>query len=256
MTGRVLAALPLLFVVAGCVNEPRSQFLRPAGYTQTNLPPSGVPVQRDPKNEASEKRVLAVSHKVIETNPQAGLRPLFATFGADKPEIFHRGGGAQPWHVFISAGLVEKCKTDAQLAAVLCLELGKIVAERESMTSPGSRRGDWRLSPTETVGRDASGPIGSPDGTRFIEQARIESKQPPTGKDRRLPSPEVLAKTYLSRAGYDVRALTEVAPLLRQAEDNYSFEKQMRAADEQPRTAVMGRPIPAEKPTPAARPER
>src|SRR5438045_2675838 len=113
MTGRVLAALPLLILVAGCVNEPRSQFVRPTGYTQTSMPRSLNPIQRDPKNEATEKRVLAVGQKVIDANPQAGVRPVFMTFGAPHPEIFHRGGGTQPWNIFLSAGLVGRCRTDA-----------------------------------------------------------------------------------------------------------------------------------------------
>jgi hypothetical protein len=243
MTGRVLAALPLLIVVVGCVNEPRSQLVNSTGFTQTSMPRSAPPVQRDPKNEAMERRVLAVSGKIIETNPQAGMRPWFITFGAPHLEIFHRGGGTQPWQVFISAQLAQQCKTDAQLAAVLCLELGKMVAERESLAGAPAQRGDLRLPPEPTVGQ-SNASFGSPDSTRYMEQARLESTQGP-GKSRPLPSPDNLARGYLFKAGYDIRALAEVAPLLRQAEDNYKMEKQMRAVDEKQQSAAVeiGRPV-------------
>ena len=253
MTGRVLAALPLLILVVGCDTEPRSQLVRPNGFAPTMMSRAPVPIQHDPRNEAAEKRVLAIAQKIIDANPQAGMRPLFIVCGVPHPEIFHRGGGTQAWHVYISAGLVGQCKSDAQLAAVLCLELGKIVAEREALASPESRRGELHLPPEETIGRDASGPFGSSDGTRFMEQARLESKRPAPGKAPPLPSPDRLARGYLFKAGYDVRALTEVASLLRQAENHFDLEKQMppdnRPAPVVPAkpatTAALGRPIPA-----------
>jgi hypothetical protein len=237
MTGRVLAALPLLLVVAGCVNEPRSQLVNSSGYVQTSMTPPRLPTQSVPVNEATARRVLLVAQRLVDANQQAGVRPVFLTFGLPHPEIFHRGGGIQPWHVHVSSGLVQSCATDAQLAAVLAMELGKIVAEREALASPAVRRGETRLPPIDSVGADS-------DGTRLMEQARFQSRRPPPGKAPPLPSPEALARGYLTRAGYPTMALTEVAPLLRQAEDHYSMEQQMRATDEgQSSIAEIGRPI-------------
>ena len=105
-----------------------------------------------PGTEETASRVLAVGQKIVVANPQIGLRPTFATVAAPHPEIFHHGGPFEGMQVFISEGLVNRRKEpDAELAALLCLELGKIVTEREGAgrragpaareTSP-ARRGD------------------------------------------------------------------------------------------------------------------
>jgi hypothetical protein len=41
------------------------------------------------------------------------------------------------------------------------------------------------------------------------------------------PSPETLARGYLSRAGYDAETIVAVAPLVQQAEEHLVVEKQL-----------------------------
>src|SRR5262249_39695897 len=73
-------------------------------------------------------RVDAGGRQLLAANPQVGAKPLFHTIGAPQPEVFHRGTS----DVWVTEGLVRQCATDGQLAALLCLELGKMVAEREA----------------------------------------------------------------------------------------------------------------------------
>ena len=137
MTSRVKAALPLLLAAAGCLQQDRGLLVPPgAPMPKTTSMRPTMPGPRVPENEATARRVLAVSRKLIDANPQAGLRPLFITAGSPHPEIFHDGGGMNGYHVVVSEGLVNQCKTEAELAAVLALEMGKIVAEREAAVGP------------------------------------------------------------------------------------------------------------------------
>ncbi len=65
--------------------------------------------------------MLQVGSQILTSNPTLGVRPVFTTIGALSEEIFHQDDKA----VFITEGLVRECRTDGQLAAVLCHELGR-----------------------------------------------------------------------------------------------------------------------------------
>jgi hypothetical protein len=250
MTIRVRAALPLLLAVAGCVQEQRGLLVPPGAPmpTNTSLRPA-MPGPRVPQSEASARRVLAVGRKVIDSNPQAGLRPGFITVGLPHPEVSHTGGGTSGYSVVVSEALVKQCKTDAELAAVLALELGKIVAERESAVGPSLKKPPTRLPPDVPVGTDAGGTFGPSDGTRMMELARLDPKRPRPTRTTPVPSPEALAAGYLSKAGFDAAALTRVAPLLRQTEGHYELEKAVKTAElGAPVKVELGAPVKMESP--------
>jgi hypothetical protein len=262
MTIRVLAALPLLAFGVGCVEDnQRALLVRPDGTplsTTTFRPSFSGP--RVPEHHASARRLFAVGRKLIDANPQAGLRPAFVPVGFPHPEIFHTGGGLSGYQITVSDGLINACKTDAELAAVLALEMGKIVAERESAAGPSLKQPPPRRPPEVPVGTDAGGTFGPPDGTRIMELARQEPK--PGRRSAPAPAPEALAKGYLGKAGYDVAALATVGPLLHKAEGHAEMEKVIKTAevDAPPsparekavKTAELGMPV---KPTPPAEPQ-
>ena len=233
MTTRAVAALPLLlFAIAGCVEESQRGLLVPPGSVTppvTALRPvfSGP---RIPEHEASARRLLAVGEKVIAANPQAGLRPAFIPVGFPHPEICHGGGGIHGYQITVSDGLVDACKTDAALAAVIALEMGKIVAERESAAGPSLRQPEKSPPPDVAIGSDSGGTFGPPDGTRVMELAQREPKRRSDWTAPKL-SPETLAKGYLKKAGYDPAALAEVGPLLRKADGHSEMEKAVKTAE-------------------------
>jgi len=214
-------------VLVGCVENSRTRVvdgsIPSTQVARQRLVQGQRYVSKAPATEATAKRVLAVGHKLILANPELGMRPLFLTVGVPHPEIFHRGGGLENYQIVISEGLVNRCKDDAQLAAVLSLELAKIATERQAMSDPVTPLRERR--PLESMGADRGGLFGQPDGTQQMEAAHAEAAR---RKPRPAPAPpETLAKRYLDKAHFNPNALTEVAGLLRQAEDHSTVEQHL-----------------------------
>ena len=114
---------------AGC--QPLQLFEEPKLATVSSNPfglqaeTRAAKVNFQPADEALAVRVDSVGSKLVAANPQIGLRVTrFATIGkAPQSEVFHVGANM----VFVTEGLAKRCSTEAELAAVLALELGKIV---------------------------------------------------------------------------------------------------------------------------------
>jgi hypothetical protein len=219
--------LSLVLPAAGCFSDGPQKLVSTNPFGTT--PAKGAPTQvmYAPATEEAGKRVGLIGEKLLAANRQTSIHPVFQTIGSSQPEVFHRDVTA----VYITEGLVRECKTDGQLAAVLAVELGKMVSEREALARPASRMPD-RWSPMEVrVGNDVGGTFGAADGTHLAEVAKAQrqrggaSDAPPPP-----PSPEVLARCYLCKAGYSPDELSDVTPLLRKAEGNYALEKQLKAA--------------------------
>jgi hypothetical protein len=225
MIRRVAALFLLVTVLTGCFSGEGRQTLvsNPFGDSVRGQP---TKVQHAPATEATALRVANLGQKVLQANPQLGLHPMFTTIGAPQEEIFHRETG----EVLISEGLVKKCQNDGQLAALLCLELGKFISEREASASLATRMPERRPPPSVTIGNDSGGTFGPPDGTRFVELAKVDKEvHTPSLPVLPPPPPEVLARGYLEKAGFATSNLEEVAPLLRSAEANNTLEKQLTA---------------------------
>lgn len=79
------------------------------------------------------ERVEMLGRKIIVQNTFTGIEPQIFTIGVKESVLFHRSSE----ELFISEGLVNKCKTEAELAAVLCAELGQMVAEKRTAKMTG-----------------------------------------------------------------------------------------------------------------------
>jgi hypothetical protein len=234
----VLRALVLTaLLLSGCVPL---QFLDPsAGEPDLGMVPTSpfgtrAPIVMTPvtTNFAAAPwetsiRVDKVGNTIVAKNPEIGNRPLFGTIGDPRPEIFHQGTYA----IQITAGLVKECKTDGVLAAVLCLELGKMVAEREALAGAKARAFEERLPLGVPIGN--SGQFTAPDQVAVAELGKYEEQRKQAGRSVRPPDPHVLARRYLEKAGYSKRDLDTAKPLLDAAEKNYIFEKQFRSSSSQ-----------------------
>jgi hypothetical protein len=215
-----------VLAVAGCFSfdEPRQE-----SFFQRAEPTKSLP-NLSPGSTEAAARVDTVGRGILAANPQIGAKPLFRTIGAPRPEIFHRGTD----DVYVTEGLVKLCETDGQLAAVLCAELAKMVAEREA-AAPASVRRPERLPPMN-VPVASDGFAGAPDQTRLRELADYEKQKRQQARQEKLPppDPQTLAKdylrTYLLRAGYSPQDIDRAAPVLHAAAANYVFEQQMNAA--------------------------
>ena len=152
-------------------------------------------------------RVDQVGRQLVGSSPFLGFEPTFHTLGQPEPEICHpdRGG------VFVSAGLVERCRSDAELAAVLATELAVIKAEQRLT----DRR---RHEPLAPLPDGAAGTDPTQLGTQAVFDKNLGTKPPPADKpeDRRTTALELL-----KAAGYDPAVLDAVEPLLTEAARNH-----------------------------------
>ncbi len=218
----------LMLVVAGCVSDGQKLTTVSSnpfsGPTRTQ---SAWMKQAPPATQKVSLHVNEIGQKIAAANPRFDRKVAFITLGVPQLEIFHRvqgGNGA----IYITEGLVNECKTDSQLAAVLSQEMGKMMSEEIAKSRP---RRDLPEPPplmSPRVGNDIGGTFGSADGTDQMILARYE-------KDRQRarqailapPPPEELARIYLQNAGFNVNDLAAVAPLLRKAEKNDNLEQLM-----------------------------
>ena len=118
------------------------------------------------------------------------------------------------------------CKTDAQLAAVLSMELAKLVSERMAEVPAGMLRDD---PPIELrVGNDGGGTFGDADQLRRAEMLKYQKQE--RQRQRQAASnadPKNLAAVFLQKAGFTPADLDAVSPLLAEAAENRSMAKQL-----------------------------
>jgi hypothetical protein len=210
-------------------------------------PPVAMPtkVSHAPASEQAATRVLQVGQKILAANKEAGLRPMLLTIGSPTPEVFHRGTSA----LFVTEGLTNLCQTEEQLAAVLALEMGRMVAEREALAVPSTRRPELEPPTAPRVGNDYGGTFGPSDGTRLAELAKFEqaggrpsgAPAPPLPPP---PKPETLACRYLEKAGYKAKDLDSAEPVLRAARANVALERQLAGAGAPTKAVPSPKPVP------------
>jgi hypothetical protein len=230
MTRRIwVLLLPVFCAPLGCLDQQTSTSLVPEGsFAGVNQPVTAKHVAFAKVTGEIATHVNEVGQKVLLANPQIGIKPLIHVFGDEKPEVFHRGTS----EIGITVGLAKACKTDAELAAVIAQELGKIISEREARLAQRNQKFERQPPVNMTVGNDNRGFNGDVDMTRMAELARFE-------KDRRQvdepppppPDPKALARLYLINAGFAASELDTVDPLLGAAAQNGSLEKQFNNND-------------------------
>jgi hypothetical protein len=178
-----------------------------------------------PATAEAATRVTQVGQKILAANPQLGVRPLFVTVGAPSNEVFHHGTGS----ITITEGLVKQCSSDGQLAAVLCSELGKMMAEREAARALETRKAP-RYAPMDVrVGNDSIGPFGPADKTDLADRLKVD-RDFAASAALSPPDPLALAQSYLIKAGFTGSELAAVGPLLRSADKNSRLETQLNGA--------------------------
>jgi hypothetical protein len=169
------------------------------------------------------ERVENLGNRIITQNTFTGLNPLFHTLGVQEPLLFHRGTG----ELFVSEGLVSRCKGDAELAAVLCSELGQMMAELQAAKRVG-RNTDPIPDVSFPNSTDAGGIAG--DQTRLAELAYHEKKygrRQPAGASETPADPQRLARDLLKGAGFEPGEFDRVEPLIRDAGRSDALRKQM-----------------------------
>ena len=187
--------LPLLLLSAGCLDAEKSR----QGLNNVAVDTAKYPAA--PPEVAA--RVDQVGRQLVGATPFLGIEPTFHVIGHPEPEICHPDSGG----IFISAGLVERCRSDAELAAVLATELAIMKAEQRL----ADRR---RTEPLPPLPDGAAGTDPTQLGTQALFDKKLGTKPPPADKpeDRRTTAAELL-----KAAGYDPKVLVAVEPLLAEA---------------------------------------
>ncbi len=223
MRGRRLISVAILWA-CGCVWDQRA----PDGKLEMPADPmrSEKNVSIVQANTEACTRVYTVGQRLLSSNPDLPRHMVFRAAGQPTPEIFHQGNNS----IVVTQKLVEMCKTDAELSAVLAMELGKMTAER-MVLAPMDAEPDIR-KPIDPglIGRDSSGVANTPDPFRLQETAIYEEDQRKQFAASRLPDPNHLARLYLRRAGYSPADLDRVKPILRAADGHSDLERQMTSA--------------------------
>lgn len=157
-------------------------------------------------------RVSAIGAKLIAANPQLGIRPTFVTVGWSQPSVTHK----ETSHIVISEGLVKQCQSDGQLAAVLAMEIGKIITEREAGRNPLQADAQRPVPYELRVGTDSDNGFTGANLIRQAELARYEKQRLAEASTRS--NPEVVARNVLTKAGYPLTDLDSVLLLQNSAQ--------------------------------------
>jgi Peptidase family M48 len=203
------------FGLAGCVGdgtETRPWSLRNPFEMERRFDPASAPTA----SVKAATRVHAVGSAVAAANAaELPAKPVFLTVGLKEPMAFHQGSA----EVIVSEGLVDRCPTDAELAAVLCHELGKLTAKKGP--KPGGRA-DRDLPPAVPVSADVVGAAHTPDMTRAAEEALADRRAQRGGRPAResRPDPKALAQDFFVKAGHSADDFGRMDALLREAEEN------------------------------------
>ncbi len=208
----------------GCSQTPKqsTRMISDAGMNAEKIVrlPNAAP-DAGPTKEAAI-RVGKIGQKLLVANPSIGVKPAFHTIGTTQAEVFHKGVD----QIMITDGLVKECSDD-QLAAVLAVELVKMLGEQEN-SAPTGKITDRTPGMDFPIGNDRSLVFGPADGTRIAERYeldRMRMKNKATGAG--TVDPKVIARGYLSKAGYPSKAVDSISGLLKKADENFKLEKQM-----------------------------
>lgn len=160
------------------------------------------------------RRVDDLSKRILEQNTFTGLEPIIRVVGVPEAVLFHRGP-----ELFISEGLVKKCKTEPELAAVLCTELGKMMSVKRAAIAVGRNP-----EPIPSIAL----PGGGADAGMVREAELALLKRREDEKKAAEQSDEAqLAKELLKGAGFNPAEFDRVQGMVKQSERGEALRKQM-----------------------------
>ncbi|MDY3561431.1 hypothetical protein R5W23_002709 [Gemmata sp. JC673] len=217
----LVAGLALL-ASTGCLSDGSWSARRLFGPDDgtSNFNPKDVPAA----SLQTASRVEVLSRRIVVQNTFTGIEPMIFTIGVKEPTLFHRG----PNELFISEGLVNKCKTEEELAAVLCSELGQMVAEARNAKSVARE-----VAPLRDTGHGAGSMV--PGGTAYdaSQQANLayhEKRYPRTAPGVDPEDTAKVARELMKGAGFDPAGLEQVQPLVKQSDRGELLRKQLNTS--------------------------
>lgn len=220
MRTRLLTA-GVVLALSGCVWDNTAKY-GPKEVVRSKPSPVTVPA-----NLEASSRVDSMGRRILAANPSIAAKPIFQTIGMPHPELFHQG----TTFIYITQGLVQRCQTDGELAAVLCYELAKMVAERESLAPLSVKRREVLPPMDPGLTKDVIGAQTEPDQFRLAELAKYEKERENQPAVPTLIDPLKLARTYLEATGFEADELDRAKPHLDAAASHYELEGQITGAN-------------------------
>lgn len=162
------------------------------------------------------RRVDELVKRIVDQNTFTGLEPIVRVLGVPESVLFHRGTS----EVFISEGLVKKCKTEPELAAVLCSELGKMMAQKQAGIKVGRDRDS--IPEIALPGGNASDASRVREAELALQQRRVDEKKAQDESEAAQ-----LSKLLLKGAGFDSAEYDSVQGMVRQSDRGEAIKKQM-----------------------------
>lgn len=224
-----LLLIGFLSAAAGCLSDEQKLTTVPNSPFGKSPRTQTASFKQAPKaTQEMSLKVDGVGKKLVAANPRIDQKVVFWVIGVPQEEIFHQTQNDVST-VFITEGLAKQCKTDGELAAVLSEELGRLTSEQLVQARPARKRVPSYLTSTPPIGNDIGGAISGADrtGDMLVGHFEKEIQQNRPTLPATPPPPETLARTFLSRAGFDPKNLDTVGPLLRKAEKQSSVEQSM-----------------------------
>jgi hypothetical protein len=196
-----------------------------SGYEVVHMPADSQQLAQ--ANMAACTRVYQIGQNILAKNTELQQRMVFRAAASPDPEIFHQGASS----IVITQKVIDMCATDAQLAAVLCMELGKMTAEREALAPlEADQSPQTPHPPLEGPAFNSTVGAANEDPMRLYELAQYEAHQKKINTPPRLLDPQELARKYLTRAGFAPEELERVKPILRAAADHADLETQFHGS--------------------------
>ena len=222
----VLGLAALCPVFAGCVS-PDGEWSAQRVRDWLDGKPSAP--RYSPAHIAQAARVEELTRKIVAQNTFTGIEPSVFAIGADDAVLFHRGTD----ELVISDGLIKQCKTEAELAAVLCAEFGHMVAEKRNARRAGADR-DTIPDAGLPGGMSTAGGVADDPG-RVAELAFRDRKRPRPAAPVEAADGKKIARELMTGAGYDPAELDRVEPLLKQSARGEALRKQMSGSAAEPK---------------------
>ena len=152
-------------------------------------------------DESLQNYVNRVGQRIARFCHRPDLAYYFAAVDTDMANAIAMPGG----YVFITRGLLEELKSEAQLAAILGHEVGHIVA-RDSMAAMSRQIGMTALVAAAHVG-DVPSDVGR--ATMFITSVLTLQYSREDERDA-----DFVGLSYMSQAGYDPNGIVETMQIL------------------------------------------
>jgi hypothetical protein len=158
-----------------------------------------------PASQAVNMRVDEAGRILVAGNPQSSITPQFAVIGALEPEIFH-----------------------LDQSVLYVTELGKMISEHEAAVGRTARTADPPPPPPLPIGSQGS-PLAA-DPSHYLAMARYEQEHPRSARAKPLPppNPKAVARLILTNAGFQASELDAAAPILSNAAQHCTLERQFK----------------------------